>query len=133
MAKGYKTGGRQMGVPNRATIERELRARHGIQAATEDDVLPLDIMLAVMRDEPLPNGLKATDEQLRAAIAAAPYLHPRLATTTLNATVAGRSRRSIPRNCRRISVAHWRRSCCGATHSIAPGRAREAIAAVRAG
>jgi hypothetical protein len=29
-----------------------------------------------------------TDEQLRAAIAAAPYLHPRLATTTLNATVA---------------------------------------------
>ena len=60
----------------------------GIQAATEDGVLPLDIMLAVMRDEPLATGQKPTDEQLRAAIAAAPYLHPRLATTTLNATVA---------------------------------------------
>jgi hypothetical protein len=44
----------------------------------------------VMRAEPLSNGQKPTDEQLRAAIAAAPYLHPRLATTTLNATVAGR-------------------------------------------
>jgi hypothetical protein len=51
-------------------------------------VLPLDIMLAVMRDEPLSDGKKPTDEQLRAAIAAAPYLHPRLATTMLNATVA---------------------------------------------
>ena len=88
MAKGYKTGGRRAGVPNRATAERHLRARHGIQAATEDGVLPLDVMLAVMRAEPLANGRKPTDEQLRAAIAAAPYLHPRLATTTLNATVA---------------------------------------------
>jgi hypothetical protein len=88
MAKGYKTGGRQAGVPNRATAERQLRARHGIQAATEDGVLPLDVMLAVMRAEPLSDGKKPTDEQLRAAIAAAPYLHPRLATTTLNATVA---------------------------------------------
>ena len=75
-------------MPNRATAERHLRARHGIQAATEDGVLPLDVMLAVMRAEPLANGQKPTDEQLRAAIAAAPYLHPRLATTTLNATVA---------------------------------------------
>ena len=88
MAKGYKTGGRQAGVPNRATAERQLRAQHGIQAATDDGVLPLDVMLAVMRDEPLPDGKKPTDEQLRAAIAAAPYLHPRLAATTLNATVA---------------------------------------------
>jgi hypothetical protein len=69
-------------------VERQLRARHGVQAATEDGLLPLDIMLAVMRAEPLSNGQKPTDEQLRAAIAAAPYLHPRLATTTLNATVA---------------------------------------------
>src|SRR6516162_1127170 len=88
MAKGCKTGGRQAGVPNRATVERQLRARHGIQAATKDGVLPLDVMLAVMRDEPLPDGKKPTDEQLRAAIAAAPYLHPRLATSTINATVA---------------------------------------------
>jgi hypothetical protein len=89
MAKGCKTGGRQAGVPNRATVERQLRARHGIQVATEDGVMPLDVMLAVMRGEPLATGQKPTDQQLRAAIAAAPYLHPRLATTTVNATVAG--------------------------------------------
>jgi hypothetical protein len=82
--------GRKCGGRNRATVERELRAQHGIQAATEDGMLPLDVMLAVMRDEPLPDGKKPTDEQLRAAIAAAPYLHPRLATSTLNATVANR-------------------------------------------
>jgi hypothetical protein len=52
MAKGYKTGGRQAGVPNRATAERQLRAQHGIQAATDDGVLPLDVMLAVMRADP---------------------------------------------------------------------------------
>jgi hypothetical protein len=43
-----------------------------------------------MRDEPLANGQKPTDEQLRAAIAAAPYLYPRLATTSLNATAVSR-------------------------------------------
>ena len=80
--------GRKWGGRNKATVERQLRAQHGIQAAKEDGVLPLDVMLAVMRGEPLPDGKKPTDEQLRAAIAAAPYLHPRLATTTLNATVA---------------------------------------------
>jgi hypothetical protein len=80
--------GRKWGGRNRATVERQLRAQHGVQAATEDGVMPLDVMLAMMRDEPLSNGRKPTDEQLRAAIAAAPYLHPRLATTTINATVA---------------------------------------------
>jgi hypothetical protein len=30
-------------------------------------VLPLDVMLTVMRDEPLPDGKKPTDQQLRAA------------------------------------------------------------------
>jgi hypothetical protein len=43
--------------------------------------MPLDVMLARLRGVPLPNGKMPTDEQFRAAEAAAPYLHPRLAST----------------------------------------------------
>ena len=73
-----KTGGRQPGSRNLVTVERELRAAHGVQAALDGGLLPLDILLARMRDEPLPSGERATDEQVQAAIAAAPYVHPRL-------------------------------------------------------
>jgi hypothetical protein len=38
-------------------------------------------MLCRMRDELLPSGQRVTDEQFAAAVAAAPYLHPRLAST----------------------------------------------------
>jgi hypothetical protein len=34
-----------------------------------------------MRGEPLPNGKLVTDEQFQAAVAAAPFIHPRLAST----------------------------------------------------
>jgi hypothetical protein len=34
-----------------------------------------------MRDELLPSGQRVTDEQFAAAVAAAPYLHPRLASS----------------------------------------------------
>jgi hypothetical protein len=66
MARGRKTGGRQKGARNRAT--EEARA---VAAAT--GVLPLDYMLSVMRDS-------AADSERRdaMAMAAAPYLHPRL-------------------------------------------------------
>ena len=83
MAQGKKTGGRQRGTPNKATAERQLRAAHGLQAALDNGLMPLDVMLARMRDAPLPNGQKVTDEQFAAAVAAAPYLHARLAATTL--------------------------------------------------
>src|SRR5690349_13010358 len=83
MAQGKKTGGRQMGTPNKATLERQLRAAHSLQAAKDVGLLPLDVMLARMRDTPLPNGQKVTDMQFAAAVAAAPYLHARLAATTL--------------------------------------------------
>jgi hypothetical protein len=36
-----------------------------------------------MRDEPLPNGQLPTDEQFQAAVAAAPYVHPRLAAVAV--------------------------------------------------
>jgi|HubBroStandDraft_6_1064221.scaffolds.fasta_scaffold1961456_1 hypothetical protein len=66
MARGRKTGGRQKGTRNRAT--KEARA-----AAAATGVLPLDYMLAVMRDT-------AADHKRRdaMAMAAAPYLHVKL-------------------------------------------------------
>jgi hypothetical protein len=65
MARGRKTGGRQKGARNRAT--EEARA---VAAAT--GILPLNYMLSV-RDP-------AVDDKRRdaMAMAAAPYLHPRL-------------------------------------------------------
>jgi hypothetical protein len=89
MARGQKTGGRQRGTPNRLTIEREIRAAHGVVAAAETGLLPIDVLPARMRDENLPNGQKVTDAQFEAAVAAAPYLHPRLAASTVNANGKG--------------------------------------------
>jgi hypothetical protein len=81
MALGRKTGGRKAGSRNRATLEREARARAGVAAALAGGgPLPLDIILAVARGGPAADAV--TDRQLQAAIAAAPYLHPRLASTT---------------------------------------------------
>jgi hypothetical protein len=66
MARGRKTGGRQKGARNRAT--EEARA-----AAAATGILPLDYMLGVMRD--IAADCKRRDAM---AMAAAPYLHPRL-------------------------------------------------------
>jgi hypothetical protein len=68
MARGRKTGGRRKGTRNRATEEARV-------AAQATGILPLDYMLAVMRDP-------ATDHKRRdaMAMAAAPYLHARLST-----------------------------------------------------
>jgi hypothetical protein len=66
MALGRKTGGRQKGARNRATAEARA-------AAEATGILPLDYMLAVMRDADAdPRRCDAM------AIAAAPYLHPKL-------------------------------------------------------
>jgi hypothetical protein len=83
MAQGMKTGGRQQGTPNKATVERRLRAAHGMRTALDDGLLPLDVILTRMRDELLPSGQRVTDEQFQAAVAAAPYMHQKLAATTL--------------------------------------------------
>jgi hypothetical protein len=66
MARGRKTGGRQKGTRNRATEEARV-------AAAAMGVLQLDYMLTVMRDP-------AADQKRRdaMAMAAAPYLHPKL-------------------------------------------------------
>src|SRR6516165_7799467 len=66
MALGRKTGGRQKGARNRATAEARA-------AAEATGVLPLDYMLSVMRD-----GHADPKRRDAMAIAAAPYLHPKV-------------------------------------------------------
>lgn len=53
-------------------------AKTGLQLATDGGLLPLHVMLARLRHETLPNGRAPTDKQVAVAIAAAPYIHPRL-------------------------------------------------------
>lgn len=63
-----KIGGRVKGTPNKATQAKLL----AIQAS---GMTPLDYMMSVMRDQN-----EAPDVRLDAAKAAAPYVHPRLAS-----------------------------------------------------
>lgn len=65
MAKGVKTGGRQKGVPNRATAAKQAEI-------AASGLTPLDFLLAVMRDED-----KEVPARVDAAKAAAPYVHPK--------------------------------------------------------
>jgi hypothetical protein len=77
--RGRRPGaGRKAGGRNKSTIEREIRAAHDLEAAQNYDLLPLDVLLARMRNEPLPTGHMVTDQQFQAAVAAALFLHPRL-------------------------------------------------------
>lgn len=84
MAKGKKTGGRQRGSRNKATIARELRAQSGIRNAQQSGELPLNVILRRMRGE----GPSVSDEQFQAAVAAAPFMHPRLAAVAVNSPSA---------------------------------------------
>lgn len=67
MAAGKKTGGRQRGTPNKATARREREVARMGQT-------PLDYMLRVMRD-----SRASGDRRDKMAVAAAPYVHPKLA------------------------------------------------------
>lgn len=73
-----KTGGRKKGVPNKATAKREA-------AIAATGLTPLDFMLSVMRGA-YPAGAEPAQviawEAMRfeAAKAAAPYVHPKMAT-----------------------------------------------------
>ena len=75
MARGGQRNGagRKRGVPNRL-------AKANIEKAEKTGAMPLDYMLAIMRNS------KADNERRDAmARAAAPYLHPRLATVEYKA------------------------------------------------
>lgn len=80
-APGERRGGRAPGTLNKATVERRLRAQAGLEAARTTGVMPLDIMLTVAAGGP--EADKISDRQLQAAIAAAPYVHPRLAAVAV--------------------------------------------------
>lgn len=66
MAAGKKTGGRQKGVPNKATQARQ-------EAVAASGLTPLEFLLNTMRDENAELGTR-----LDAAKAAALYVHPKL-------------------------------------------------------
>jgi hypothetical protein len=67
MAAGRKTGGRQKGVPNKATAAKAAQ----VEAS---GLTPLDYMLQILRDATADQA-----QRFEAAKAAAPYVHPRLA------------------------------------------------------
>ena len=67
MAPGIKTGGRKKGVPNKANAAKAAEI-----AATGET--PLEYMVRVMRDRAVDH-----DRRDKMAVAAAPYVHPKLA------------------------------------------------------
>lgn len=66
--KGERRGGRKKGTPNKATAAKAA-------AVAASGLTPLDYLLGVMRNEQAPR-----DTRLEAARAAAPYVHPKLAS-----------------------------------------------------
>lgn len=74
--KGLRLGGRQKGTPNKATTAAALKAAE----IAAKGVTPLEYLLGVMRDK-----RSSADERLEAAKAAAPYVHPKLASVEMRA------------------------------------------------
>jgi hypothetical protein len=83
MASGHKTGGRQKGTPNKATVRLAAKLTEAAEQATADltpleiaTMMPRDVMLHAMR-------LEAASGQWRSAASiaekAAPYVHPKMA------------------------------------------------------
>jgi hypothetical protein len=75
MAKGKKTGGRQKGVPNKATAAK-------VAEIAASGLTPLDYMLTVMRDEQ--EEPRRRDDMGKAV---APYVHPRFAAVGHSGTI----------------------------------------------
>ena len=103
-APGERRGRRQQGVPNKATVERRLRAARGLRNALADGLMPAGILLARLSDQLLPNGLKATDEQFQAAYAPPPYFHPSLAATAVVDDITVSAADDERRNAVRVSL-----------------------------
>jgi hypothetical protein len=68
--------GRPPGAKNKATIEREKMAELGLREIHRSGRMPLEVMLARMNGD-----ATISDDMFAAAVAAAPYIHPRLAST----------------------------------------------------
>ena len=87
MALGKKTGGRQKGSVNKATARKAA-------IVAESGLTPLDYMLSVMRedipkDASIETKIAMTSHKMDAAKAAAPYVHPKLATTEITGKDGG--------------------------------------------
>jgi hypothetical protein len=80
---GERRGGRAAGTPNRATLEKQLRAATGIQAAHHTGKMPLDVILQRMADP-----ASVSRESFEAAVAAAPYVHARLTSVAASVTAS---------------------------------------------
>src|SRR5690348_2865607 len=74
---GERRGGRAKGTPNKASAARQKRVSEG-------GITPLDYMLKVMRDRKADASRR--DDMAKAA---APYVHPRLATNTHQGPTGG--------------------------------------------
>lgn len=59
--------GRPPGMKNKATIEREFYAHHGVAIARNTGVMPADLLLAVSRGEMVINGVPVTDRMITCA------------------------------------------------------------------
>jgi hypothetical protein len=79
--KNGAKGGRPPGALNKATVEKLIRAKKGLKAALATGVMPLDVILGRMR-----GTLDVTDDQVAAAIAAAPFCHPKLTAVAFRDT-----------------------------------------------
>ncbi len=84
---GERRGGRARGTPNKATVDREAalaaahrRATDGMTEAERASLSPLDVMLLAMRI-----AVQEGDWRLATSVAAAaaPYVHPKLAATSV--------------------------------------------------
>lgn len=71
MAKGYKTGGRTKGTPNKLTAQ--VRQKINLIKASGKD--PMSFFLDILRDENAPHT-----ERKEAASELLPYFHPKLAS-----------------------------------------------------
>jgi hypothetical protein len=68
--------GRPPGAKNKTTIEREKMAELGLREIHRGGRLPLEVMLRRMNGD-----ASISDNMFAAAVAAAPYIHPRLASS----------------------------------------------------
>jgi hypothetical protein len=77
-APGERRGGRGIGVPNKRTPELKAARDSALKEALTGGETPLEVIIAVMR-----GTTEITDRQFNAACAAAPYVHSRLTSATI--------------------------------------------------
>lgn len=75
---GERRGGRQKGVPNKATPALREARNAAMRDALEGGETPLDVITKVMR-----GNAGITERQFAAAVAAAPYVHARLSAAII--------------------------------------------------